>query len=71
MTLLRALAHEVFAMFVADVGVTVCALGLVGLVALLRWSGVVAPQLAGGVLVLGTVAILVGFVLRAARGKRR
>lgn len=71
MTILRAVARELFAMFVADARLTVGILILVAIVALL-FDGLALGVLAcGALLLVGAIAVLVEATLRQARSLRR
>jgi hypothetical protein len=67
MTIVRDIAKELLAMFVADSALTVMILGLVVIVAVLISIGHVAPLISGGSLLLGSVTIMLGSAARAAR----
>ena len=67
MTVLGDVFKELFAMFVADARLTLAILLLVGVVAGLVSAFPAATYLAGGMLLFGFVAIVVGAAAREAR----
>ena len=67
MTLIRDIAKELFGMFLADARLSVAILLLVGIVAALVTSLGARPLFDGGVLLLGSLAILLEAVVREAR----
>jgi hypothetical protein len=70
MGLLKELAQELWKMFLADARLTASVLLLVAAVAgSLRWLGL-PPLWAGGILLGGSLAILVEAVLRQTRASR-
>lgn len=72
MTILREVLAEMIGMFVADLRLTLAILALVALTALLAGPLGAGGAIAGAVLVLGSLGLLVGAVLFAARpGPRR
>ena len=70
MTVLGDVFKELFGMFVADARLTLAILLLVGVVAGLVHAFPAAAYLAGGVLLFGFVAIVVGAAAREARRAR-
>jgi hypothetical protein len=67
MTVIGDVFKELFGMFVTDARLTLAILLLVGVVAGLASALPAAPYLAGGVLLFGCVAIVVGAAAREAR----
>lgn len=67
MSILRDVLSELFKMFVSDARLTASLLGLVVIVSLLIEATPLPPLAGGGVLLLGSIAILVASVRRAAR----
>jgi hypothetical protein len=70
MSLLREVAGELLGMFLADARLSGAILALVALVAALVLGLNVNPALAGGLLLAGSLAILVEAALREARRRR-
>ncbi|MCR8722937.1 hypothetical protein [Frigidibacter sp. ROC022] len=66
MSILRDVLAELFGMFVADLRLTLAVLAVVALAAVLALR-LGQPELAGGELLLGCLAVLAASVLRAAR----
>ncbi len=71
MTLLRDIASELFGMFLADARLSAAIAVLVLIVAGLTRSLAVEPLIAGGVLLVGCLAILVEAAFREARRRRQ
>jgi|EndMetStandDraft_6_1072998.scaffolds.fasta_scaffold1499893_1 hypothetical protein len=67
MNILAEVAKELFGMFVADAALTIATLLLVAIVAGMILGFLVPPLLAGGVLLVGSVAIVIHATLREAR----
>jgi hypothetical protein len=69
-TILRDVAAELVGMFLGDARLALATLLLVAVAGVLaRWQG--APLLAGGVLLLGCLAIVVGAAVHRARREAR
>lgn len=66
MSILRDVLSELFKMFVSDARLTASLLGLVVIVWVMREATPLPPLAGGGVLLLGSIAILVASVRRAA-----
>ncbi len=71
MSLIGEVAAELLGMFLADAGLTIATLVLVTAVAALVVGLHVDPIVGGGVLLFGSLLILVKAVLREARRRRR
>lgn len=70
MSILREIGKELFAMFWADGLLTPATLALIASVAALVVGLGTAPTIGGSLLLVGSIAILVGSVRRAARAPR-
>ena len=68
MSILLDVAKELFGMFVADLRLSIGVLVLVGLVALAVDSLGLAPLAGGGLLLLGSLLIVIEATLRKAQG---
>jgi hypothetical protein len=66
MTILKDVIAELFGMFVGDARLTAAILMVVAIAASLVGLAGISPLIAGGVLLAGCLAVLIGAVLRAA-----
>jgi hypothetical protein len=68
MTMLEEIASEIAGMFVGDVRLSLAILGTVALTAALVAVPSLDPLIAGGVLLVGSVTVLVTSIRRSSRG---
>jgi hypothetical protein len=68
MTMLKQIASEIVGMFVGDVRLSLAILGTVALTAALVAVPGLDPLIGGGVLLVGSVAVLVTSIRRSSRG---
>jgi len=71
MSILIEVARELFSMFVADAGLTVATLVLLVVVAAAMHWLALGPMAAGGLLLAGSVVILIEAAVRQARARRK
>jgi len=69
MSILKDVLAELFGMFVADARLTAAILAVVALVAVLIDGAGVHPLIGGGLLLIGSLGVLVAAVLWAARNR--